>query len=103
MHFLGGFWFGFSTLWILFFSGYLKIPDRKTFGFFVLVAFCSSISVGIAWEIFEYIAGVTSFVDGYVFDTVKDLIMDTFGGIVSAIFLYKAYQKQIIKNNNVIS
>lgn len=96
MHFLGGFWFGYSALWILFFSGYIGVPKRKDLKFFLLTAFLSAFSVGVAWEIFEYASDITFWDDGYVFDTVKDLVMDSLGGIVSAIFLYKAYKKNVI-------
>ncbi len=105
MHFLGGFWFGFSALWILFFSDYLKVGDNRNLKFFMGVAFFSAFGVGVAWEIFEYVSDITFWGEGYVFDTVKDLIMDSIGGVVSAIFLYSAYKKRLtqINQNNVIS
>ncbi len=108
MHFLGGFWFGYSALWILFFSGYMLVPSRNDVKFFILVAFASAIGVGLLWEVFEYVTGITFVNDvfhDYVFDTIKDLIMDSLGGIVSAIFLYIAYKKRLVQTqqNNVIS
>lgn len=53
------------------------------------LAFLGAIAVGIAWEFFEYGAGVTKNEPGIVFDTLKDLTMDTLGGLLGATFAYK--------------
>lgn len=99
MHFLGGFWFGYFSLWILFFSGYISVPKRSDLKFFILVATTVAIGIGFVWEIFEYVTGIT-FLYGpladHIFDTVKDVIMDSLGGVVSAIFLYFANKKNVI-------
>lgn len=106
MHFLGGFWFGYSALWILFFSGYVNTPKRDDIKFFIIVALKIAIVVGLLWEVFEYATGITfSYgpVADHVFDTVKDIVMDSVGGVASAIFLYVANKKRLAKENNVIS
>ncbi len=93
MHFLGGFWFGFIFLWFLFFSKYVQVSKRDDLKYFIILALLSAFSVGVAWEIFEYLAGL-SFVGGEgFFDTILDLIMDSVGGVVSAMILHRYYKK----------
>lgn len=71
-HFLGGFAFG-CIAWN-FKPGLLSHHIWKLL-FFV-------ISVGVAWEIFELVFNITVMSDpGYWFDTMKDIMMDTIGGI----------------------
>lgn len=47
--------------------------------------------IGVAWEIYEYALGITSFAQGidYVTDTASDLIMDVCGGIVALLHVKK--------------
>ncbi len=105
MHFLGGFWIAFATVWTIIFSDYFRFFQNKNFRFFILASFLSAFVIGIFWEIFEYTYDITFWADGYVFDTVKDLVMDSLGGIVASLFLYKVYKKRLqkIEQNNVIS
>ncbi len=53
------------------------------------LAFLGAIAVGITWEFFEYAVGVTKNEPGIVFDTIKDLCMDTLGGLLGATITYK--------------
>lgn len=58
----------------------------------LLVAIIGTVMVGLAWELFEYFAGITfNTVGDYPIDTVKDLIMDILGGY--AAYLYFIAQK----------
>ena len=47
-----------------------------------LVTLGAVITVGVAWEVFEYMTGIADSEPGYVGDTILDLIMDIFGGCV---------------------
>jgi uncharacterized BrkB/YihY/UPF0761 family membrane protein len=105
MHLLGGFWFGYSVLWIIFFSGYINFFKNKNLKFFIVTAFVSAFGIGVLWEIFEYVFDITFFVKGYVFDTTKDLVMDSLGGVLASVFLFKFYKKNndLNQKENVIS
>ncbi len=39
-------------------------------------------TVAVAWEVFEVLIGVSVFEEGYVVDTVSDLLFDLIGGLV---------------------
>ncbi len=70
MHFLGGVCIALSVLYVL------KKPKH-------IILF--TILGGIAWEVIELygdISGHTFGTYNYYFDTVKDLIMDTIGGVI---------------------
>jgi hypothetical protein len=77
MHFLGGLWVAFFVLW---FNSWIPLPISPNTLLRVVVAV---IFVGILWEVYELVFGMT-FVsdDGYFIDTIQDFIMDTLGGIV---------------------
>lgn len=71
MHFAGGMWAGLCGAWIL---------VRRGQPFSLLWCLIFALLVGVGWEIFEYIEGITyprHF--GYSFDTAKDLVMDLLG------------------------
>lgn len=97
MHFLGGFWFGFVAVWFVYFSGYTKTPRFVSRSSVIIVALVSALGVGLAWEVFEYFTGLTFTVDKYIADTILDIIMDTIGGLVAALFLYRQTQQ----NNDI--
>lgn len=78
VHLLGGFCvaLGFSILPLF----RVRVPARmRTVGWYTLVV----LAVGVAWEIFEYLSGI-SLVDGDIFiiDTSIDLILDMLGGVL---------------------
>jgi hypothetical protein len=72
IHFAGGVWIAFASVWLF---AQLGRPGGI---FRVLTAV---ILVSIAWEIFEVAIGMTT-EKNYVFDTSLDLIMDVSGGIL---------------------
>lgn len=96
MHFLGGFWIALVTLWFLFLSGFVKHPWLKKRGlrFFLLTAFLSSLSVGVAWEVFE-LWGMITFIDdpGYWEDTILDIVFDVIGGLVAGLYVFGIYNR----------
>lgn len=78
MHFLGGLWVSLITLW--FYKAFADVRAHKEHGY--LITLLIMILVGVAWEIFEVIAGLTMTSQaGYFFDTVLDLIMDICGAL----------------------
>lgn len=97
MHFLGGFFAGLATLWFYYLAGFHKQLSAASSLQVMIVALIGALTVGIFWEIFEYLAGVTFDVLGnYALDTAKDLTMDITGGYVSYLFfVFKKYHKNV--------
>ncbi len=78
MHFLGGFFAGGFSLWVLltFFKKFQSGRD------IFLATFFGALFVGAAWELFEYWTGWTFVIySTYLFDTVKDFVMDGLGAL----------------------
>ncbi len=92
MHFLGGAWIGFVCIWLCFYSRYFSMPARTDIVYVVSVSVLGALVVGVLWEVFEYVTGITFLVSNYVPDTVLDLIMDVVGGVVVAVAVYR-YKK----------
>jgi len=88
MHVAGGFWFGFVVVWFFFFSDYVNIPPRSSIASFLLIALASGFMVGLGWEVFEYVTGQTLVQEGYLTDTIVDLIMDSIGALIAGSFLW---------------
>lgn len=84
MHFLTGFMLGLFIYWGLFASGlFVRTPAsaRRV----VWTVFLCVFAIGVAWEIFEYVNGLTQTIEGYKLDTMNDLILDSCGGILAAL------------------
>ncbi len=83
MHFLGGFGVGILCIGLLrFFLNKEKYDSKKTFWYAVLGVF----AIGVVWELVEVFYKVSVIFGGvFWFDTIKDLLMDVFGGILSYI------------------
>lgn len=90
MHFLGGFWIALIVLW--FYKAFTRNEARSDHGY--LLALLGVIVVGVAWEVFEVVAGLTDAEENYAVDTIVDLIMDTVGALVAA---YIVFRKSIIE------
>jgi hypothetical protein len=87
MHFLGGLLISLIFLWIAYLSGYVGRTQRKKSHTFIL-ALGSSLIIGLGWELFEYMTGLTfvlSFED-YRLDTLLDLCMDIAGGLAGYLY-----------------
>jgi hypothetical protein len=80
-HFLGGLWLGVASLWLVYFSGYVRkpqIPGNSTF----LTTLFVGLLIGFVWEFYEYVVWQWSGQGiplGYIPDTKLDLIMDVIG------------------------
>tara|TARA_Y100000310_G_C20661148_1_gene804867 strand:- start:1193 stop:1552 length:360 start_codon:yes stop_codon:yes gene_type:complete len=91
MHTLGGFFIGIATLYIYYFSGYVKEPKHENFIFILLMVLGMVSLVAIMWEFFEFI--VDSYISsknylqlqGGLNDTLGDFLFDLFGGFISVI------------------
>ncbi len=78
MHFTGGILIGGLILW-----GILRVRPNISRGSLFLMLVIGTIIVGMGWEVMEYTGGITNGEAGYAFDTVKDLINDTLGGLLA--------------------
>ncbi len=83
VHFTAGISVGFATLWIVSRSQ----PSWTTIEIF-RVAFFGTLAIGLLWEAYELMFGITSILDGvhYVTDTLFDLVMDVLGSVVAAFY-----------------
>ncbi len=92
VHFLAGIAVGLGSVW-LYLNKKETLPTSQIF----FSSLIGSIVVGVVWEIFEVVNGITFFSDGihYVTDTGSDLLMDTLGGLIAAF-----YTKNLFQNNN---
>ena len=90
VHFTAGVSVGFASLWFvsLFF---VKNNAPLNRNYILTVAFVGALIVGIVWEVFELVFGVTTLADGihYITDTSSDLLMDVLGGLVAAFYTRK--------------
>lgn len=87
LHFLGGVWVAATCFWLYYFSGLVKVQVISP-RYFFLVPFVGALIVGVAWEVFEYLTGLTFVIPGidYKVDTICDIGMDVIGGMV--VYLY---------------
>lgn len=83
MHFLGGAWVALFLSWTIFFSSFIKVKVKNPF----VIIVSATIVMGVLWEVFEVIIDPLFFHDKYVFDTMIDLLMDTFGAICSCVLV----------------
>ena len=83
MHFLAGVTGGLASYWVLFHSGNLFNKPQKPLFCILSVLLCVLIA-GVAWEIFEYVNGLTDSAEGYKLDTFNDLILDSAGAVLAA-------------------
>ena len=73
VHFLAGVWVALVVSWLL-----LVIRQTR---FSMLFVVASVLIVGISWEIFEVVGGISIDQPNYVFDTSLDVLMDVLGGL----------------------
>jgi hypothetical protein len=83
MHFLGGLSIGLLSLWGAYMSGFLGREARGRFRILLTVVI-SVLVVGLGWEIFEYLFGISNPTLGetYMKDTIYDLSFDLIGAIL---------------------
>ncbi len=90
MHILGGVFLA-LTAGALFFKVLLPLTFKERMVIILLFVFIA----GLGWELFEYF--VQNFIKGDQLasfpDSVKDMMMDLFGGIVASYFVLKALKR----------
>lgn len=107
VHMLGGVWVGLTTLWLWAHFSHLKVV--KTFRMKALgIVVFSIFFVGISWEIFELLGGITNMTDrGYWPDTIGDIINDFIGGMFAYFVFIKTKKPEkeaaVIKLGNNIN
>lgn len=61
-----------------------------------VVAVCAALVVGVAWEVFEFVMGLTSLEAGLFFDTSIDLLCAVVGALLILVLyipLYRRYRR----------
>ncbi len=89
-HFLGGFSLGFFALYIFHESG--LFGDSLSFSRVIFLSFIFVMILSGAWEIFEYVNGITQSTEKYSLDVVHDLLSDTLG-VILALLITKRFLK----------
>ncbi|MEA2112483.1 MAG: hypothetical protein U9P50_00725 [Patescibacteria group bacterium] len=87
MHFLGGFWVALLSYYIFFLSKYFRRIKEKLSIFYTSLFFV--ITVGILWEIFEYLAKASIYQSNFNLDTSLDILMDMLGWLLAYFILLK--------------
>ncbi len=86
MHILGGVFAGYVGMVVYMFRTGRKNPS-------LWVPLLSALVIGIAWEFLENAYGVSGLNAVYRFDTIKDIVDDMMGGVISLalwdFFIYK--------------
>ncbi len=85
MHFLAGVVGGFAAYWVLFKSGHFYSDTQVRVWVLILAVFVCVLIAGVAWEVFEYVNGITDSHEGYRVDVINDLILDSAGGVLAAL------------------
>jgi len=93
MHFLGGLWVALIALW--FYKTFAGDNASSNKGY--LVALTATIIVGLLWELFEIVMGLTVSQPNYEADTILDLIMDVTGAIVATRIVFR----QVVTNHHI--
>jgi len=92
LHFLAGVMVASFFIWFYFYSGFFR-PTNFNKSEYFLIALLGTLLVGVSWEIFELIMGITGVTRvQYAFDTSLDVTMDTLGALVTC--LYAIYAKK---------
>lgn len=102
MHTSGGIFLGLVSLYLYYFSNFLK-PKHYEKGFILLLPLLFSAFVGVLWEFFEFITetiitkkfGVDELLTLTLSDTLSDLFFDISGGIIAAIIFTLIWKKEI--------
>ena len=81
-HSLGGLWVSLALAWFFFVSRYVSHGAAPTLLSVFCVTVLGTLIIGSLWEVFEYSLGLSTDAQGYVFDTVSDVICDVAGGFL---------------------
>ncbi len=93
MHFLVAFTGGLGLYWGFFHSGIIFQGEWPSRALAVVLVFIAVMFVAVGWEIFEHLNGFTQSTEGYIRDTVNDLILGGAGGLLAALVAsHKKYE-----------
>lgn len=87
MHFLVSFTGGLGIFWGLFDSGIIFHGRFQNRAVMILMVFLCVLATGISWEVFEYVNDLKDSTEGYVFDTINDLILDSTGALLAGLIV----------------
>jgi hypothetical protein len=96
MHFLGGFWVGISSIWLLFVLLFVK-GKPATSKNVLLFSLLSVLLVGILWEVFEFFTWNTFDEPNFFTDTSADIFFDLIGGFVASLYSIFSFVNKKIK------
>ena len=86
LHFLVSLTGGLCIFWGIFDSGLIfRGRFNSRIGSILLVFLCV-MAVGIGWEVWEYANDILDNHEGYVLDTLNDLVLDSGGALVAGLF-----------------
>lgn len=91
MHMLAGFSGGLLVVWFF--------RPASTFKSILITVVCVMI-VGIIWEVFEYVYGLTQTID-YWQDTILDLILDGTGATLACFYASEETQESSLRSQDV--
>lgn len=98
MHFLAGLCVGLFSLG-LFCAEAKGCADPSSLRV-LFIALAGALAVGLAWERFEYLAGITfNAIGNYELDTVKDLVMDVAGGYSAYLYFIISRRKNFLRHD----
>lgn len=91
MHFLGGLFVS-----LFFFSLFSFFRSGFSYGEKLVLGLLFSVLVGLVWEYYELIVGVTDLREvGYWSDTGMDIVMDTLGALVGIVSAHNIEKKNV--------
>lgn len=86
-HFFGGMFVSLLCVWLWFFSGYMGEHPLPSAGKLFLVTVLCAFVIGVGWEVFERLLGLTWSPEGYWIDTGSDILSDVLGGVATYFLL----------------
>jgi hypothetical protein len=90
-HFIGGFAIELFALWFI-----LRIMPSAWRYDPIQLALIVVLIVGVGWEIFEYVNGITDSAEGYPLDIAHDMVADLLGAVCAGMIALR-----LMKKNNV--
>ncbi len=77
LHFIAGIVLGLAYIYFvpIFFARRSRIANLLLFTLWIA-------AIGLGWEVFEYAYNISVSIEGYMVDTITDVVADTIGGIL---------------------
>ncbi len=89
MHFLVPLTGGFGIYWGLFHSGLIFRQRFESRALTIIFVFVCVMVIGVGWEVYEYAFDITDSHEGYMADTVNDLLLDSSGALLAVVLASK--------------